>query len=624
MGLFSALTNAVSGLSVNQKQIDITSRNVANAGTTGYIRRTLVTKEINASAARSGTVREVTIQRELDRLVQRQLRTENSGLGYTETKADFHARLDQLFGSVGTDTGLDAQFNIFTQSLQQLASDPASLALRSDVLNQGVLLATELNRVSTGVQDLRQEAENRIADEVDAANDAIRGIAAAQTKIVATQDPAAKAALLDERDRLIDELSKRLDIKVLDNGNTISVYTTLGAPLVIDNQASQLRFDERGGINADALYTNSIATRGVGTLQLVNPTLGTIDLLDSGLVRSGSIAALVDLRDNALVDAQAQLDEIAANLSRALSDRSPTPVAATVGAQTGFDIDLAGLQQGNEITLDYTIQPAGTKGTYTFIRVDNPASLPLPPSASANPNDTVVGIDFSGGIGPAVAAIQAALGAGFTVSNPAGNTLRIVDDGAGNTRDVNALSASITNTALTGQGAELPFFVDGAAANAVYTGSLENGPQKRGFAAGIRVNPALLADSSRLVVFNTAPTTPSGDNTRPDLLLQRLTTTARTFDPTTGVGDPNSPIVGSVDKFTRRVVEKQGQLASETGTVDDGQKVVVNALRQKFSDVSGVDVDKEMADLVAVQTVYAANARVVAAVRDLFDTLLRI
>ena len=38
--------------------------------------------------------------------------------------------------------------------------------------------------------------------------------------------------------------------------------------------------------------------------------------------------------------------------------------------------------------------------------------------------------------------------------------------------------------------------------------------------------------------------------------------------------------------------------------------------------ISGVDLDREAADLTRLQVAYRANAQVMAAARDLFDTLL--
>ena len=51
--------------------------------------------------------------------------------------------------------------------------------------------------------------------------------------------------------------------------------------------------------------------------------------------------------------------------------------------------------------------------------------------------------------------------------------------------------------------------------------------------------------------------------------------------------------------------------------------MVVNALQQRVNGASGVNVDQEMASLITLQTAYGANARVMTAVRDMLDTLMK-
>ena len=162
--------------------------------------------------------------------------------------------------------------------------------------------------------------------------------------------------------------------------------------------------------------------------------------------------------------------------------------AAVSGAQTGLEIDTTGLQAGNPITLQYTETPPGAQRTVTIIRVDDASALPLTNDLTADPNDTVLGIDFSGGLAAAAAAIDAALGPAVDVSVPAGNTLRILDDGAAGTTNIDALTASITVTATQDDGFSLPLFVDGGNLPTIYSASLDGGDQKTGFASRIAIN----------------------------------------------------------------------------------------------------------------------------------------
>ena len=64
----------------------------------------------------------------------------------------------------------------------------------------------------------------------------------------------------------------------------------------------------------------------------------------------------------------------------------------------------------------------------------------------------------------------------------------------------------------------------------------------------------------------------------------------------------------------------QGEAASNASSLAEGQDVVVNALQQRINEASGVNVDQEMANLIALQTAYGANARVMSAVKEMLDT----
>jgi flagellar hook-associated protein 1 FlgK len=225
----------------------------------------------------------------------------------------------------------------------------------------------------------------------------------------------------------------------------------------------------------------------------------------------------------------------------------------------------------------------------------------------------------------AITAIGTALGAPFTVNNLGLGIVQILDDGAANTRDINALSARATVTGLTNQGLALPFFVDGNAGSQLYTGSFDSGSQKRGFSTGIRVNPALLADPSRLVVFQTIPqTTPTGDPARPSFLRDQLQSWETDFTPAIALTGSTAIFRGTSSLFLDRMIAAQTQASSNATALAEGQEVVLSTLRERASEVSGVNTDKELADLIEIQNIYAANARIISSVRDMFDALLRI
>jgi flagellar hook-associated protein 1 FlgK len=74
--------------------------------------------------------------------------------------------------------------------------------------------------------------------------------------------------------------------------------------------------------------------------------------------------------------------------------------------------------------------------------------------------------------------------------------------------------------------------------------------------------------------------------------------------------------------FLRGVVSQQGEAAANASSLAQGQEVVVNALTQRFADESSVNIDVEMTSLLNLQNAYAANARVMSAVKEMLDMLM--
>jgi flagellar hook-associated protein 1 FlgK len=58
--------------------------------------------------------------------------------------------------------------------------------------------------------------------------------------------------------------------------------------------------------------------------------------------------------------------------------------------------------------------------------------------------------------------------------------------------------------------------------------------------------------------------------------------------------------------------------------IDEGQQIALTSIESRFAESAGVNIDQEMTQLVALQTAYGANARVMTAVRDMLDMLMRI
>jgi flagellar hook-associated protein 1 FlgK len=156
----------------------------------------------------------------------------------------------------------------------------------------------------------------------------------------------------------------------------------------------------------------------------------------------------------------------------------------------------------------------------------------------------------------------------------------------------------------------------------VFTNYTDGSSQKLGFASRIALNTTVAGQPSLLVDYKTG--TLAGDTTRPKLLLDRLTNAQTTFAPQAGLGTATSPYTTTVRDYANQVVALQAANATSAQRLDEGQKVVQASIDSRFAAASGVSVDEELSNLIQVQNAYAANARIVSAVKEMMDLLMRI
>jgi len=623
MSLGSALATAMSGLRANQAALSIVSSNIANAQTPGYI--TQSSTQVEVTTGDTGASVNVTgVNRELNQFIQTQLRSETSGGAYADQMASVLTQLQSIYGTPGDAGTLETAFSNFTTALQSLSTTSGSSSAQISAVTAAQSLAQQLNATTQGIQTLRSNAEQDINISVGQANAAMTQIAQinAQLQGLKSTDPAA-ATLMDQRDSAIDKLSQLMDIRVsTDNTNQTTVYTTNGIELV-GAQASTLNFNSQGMLNANSQWNANPANSSAGSLTVKLANGAVIDLIATNSISSGQIAADLTLRDKTLVQAQTQVDQLAASMASALSDKTTagTVAPAALAPKAGFDLDLSNVLPGNTINLTYTDTATNTQHQVSIVRVDDPAALPLS-NTGANPNNQVIGVNFSGGMASVVAQLNSALGAAsLQFSNPSGSVLRVLDNGT-SSATVNAASVTTTVSTLASGSVQLPVFTDG---NLLYTGSItRSGSQQTGLAGRITVNAALLGDPSKMTVYSTSPATNPGDTTRSDFLYSQLTAGTFTYTPQTGLGTAATPFKGTLSTFMQQFLSQQSNAATSATQLQQGQDVVVNALQQKFKSASGVNIDSEMANLISLQNNYAANAHVMSVVQAMMTSLMQV
>jgi flagellar hook-associated protein 1 FlgK len=162
-----------------------------------------------------------------------------------------------------------------------------------------------------------------------------------------------------------------------------------------------------------------------------------------------------------------------------------------------------------------------------------------------------------------------------------------------------------------------------------------------GFSLAIRVSPAVAADPTLVrdgthAVGSFVPNPPGGPAGF-TLLLDRVLGFA--LGPEEAPGVPHTPFASSglgpdgslvarvVPQATlaaqaAQIVAAHGVERAEAGRARESASALAGALEARLAEASGVDIDRELAAMVALQNAYAANARVMAAVQQMFDSLL--
>jgi flagellar hook-associated protein 1 len=615
MSVNQALAAALSGINVTQQGISVIAGNIANANTPGYVDETLNQVELGTSSTSGTSVSPGEINRNLNSLLQNQLWTETSGDSYADETAGLYQQLQTVYGTPGSSTSFDGIFDNFSSALQSLSTSPSSYSSQAAVVSSAQALAQNLNSMTTSVQQLRTQAEAGIASDVVTANNALQQIASINQQLEAAPADGTTAALEDQRDQDVTQLTQLMNVNVIANSNNqVSIFTGTGQQLVAGVQASQLSFNNAGTLSATMQWSADPSQDTVGTITLTSPGGTTTDLVASNAIQSGQIGAYLQMRDTILPQAQTQLDEIANQMSQALSNQTTSGTAAGSGSQTGYSVSIAGMIPGNSLQLTYT-DSGDVQHTINIVSLGQGGTLPAP---SPNATNQTIGVDFSGGISSIVSQINAALGTNLQFSNASG-ALQVVNAAAsGNV--VNSLSATSTVTSLTSGSPQLQLFVDGTQP---ITGVItSDGTQTTGLAGRISVNSAVVASPSSLVAY--ASNTAAGDPTRPNFLLSQMTNATLTYSPTTGLGTTSSPYSGTLTQYMSSVVTQQSQAANAATNLQQGQDTVLTALQQRFNDQSGVNIDTEMSNLIALQNAYGANARVMTTVEAMMQTLLQI
>lgn len=255
MSTFGGIELGKRALQTQQKSLNITGHNIANANNEKYSRQravqsatdpyTLASLYNPAGAGQVGTgVYIKSIMRMRDQFIDTRIRYENQGYGEWSVRKENLRQIESIYNELDNG-GVKNNLDRFFQSFHDLVRDAeSSNSVRESVIQTAITLTTQLNHIDRSLMEFRAHLGSEIEYKVAEVNDLAKRIAALNKQIkIIESDPTKKANdLADERDALIDELAKIVDIQVrFDSYNQANISLN-GIAIVSGITANELEY----------------------------------------------------------------------------------------------------------------------------------------------------------------------------------------------------------------------------------------------------------------------------------------------------------------------------------------------------------------------------------------------
>ncbi|WP_199688095.1 flagellar hook-associated protein FlgK [Noviherbaspirillum sedimenti] len=299
----TALTAAQVGLST-------TGHNIANANTEGYSRQVVVQGAVAGEQSSYGFVgkgTEVTMVKRVynEFLAGQVLNSQTS----QNALSSYYSQVKQINNMFADPTaGITPAMQDFFKGVQSLAADPSSGAARQTLIASAQTLAGQFQSMDGRLDQLREGVNGDIQSSIASINSLASQIAKLNDTISTVQaGNGGKPAndLLDQRDKLVADLSKEIKVTVVKQGSEYNIAIGNGQSLVVGGRTFGL--------------TPVISATDPTRLQVgYKGNNGTISLAEAALT-GGKLGGVLEFRSQTLDKVQNELGRIAIGLGGAFN-----------------------------------------------------------------------------------------------------------------------------------------------------------------------------------------------------------------------------------------------------------------------------------------------------------------
>jgi flagellar hook-associated protein 1 len=364
------LSSALSGLSAAQQQLTVIAGNVSNASTTGYTRKILPQEAQTIDGITVGVTTDP-ITRNVDLDLEKEFWTQQSSVSALNTQATYLNQIQQFNGPPNSQSTIAAKISALKDAFASLSDDPGNTGLQGAVVTAAQDVAGKLNDFGDLVTNLRNNAQTDMQKAVADINNNLKQIATLNGQIkFSLAAGKTVAALEDSRDQLINNLSQDISVTSFTRADGVMVIQTAQGVELADTAAQAVTF-KPAQITATSYYPASAAGVFVG-----DPTVQKTAIDITGSSPGGKLGALIDLRDTALPQQQASLDEMAEQLAQRFdqqglrlftdaagnipADTAPNPVGPAPVAYVGF---ASAIQVSSAVGQNHALVQQGTVAT---------------------------------------------------------------------------------------------------------------------------------------------------------------------------------------------------------------------------------------------------------------------
>ncbi len=598
----------VSGLNASQVALSVVGQNISNANTPGYNRQTFdqaarVPQDQGFGFIGKGV--DVTqVMRSYDKYLDGQVLNAQANSNFNSSQLGLLNQIDSMVGDATI--SLTPAIQDFFSALQAVAKAPSdgSIPSRTNVVSMAQALVGKFRTLDNRLQEIHDGINTNINSTVTSINTLAQKIAGLNNQISAlagNNQQKQPNDLMDQRDNAMQELNKLVSAKsLLQPDGTYSVFIGSGQTLVLGNNAMSL-----------ATQPNATNPRD---LQVVYPNPnGTVTVMSNSLINGGNLAGLLNVRDNTLLQTEQQLGNIAIDLTTAFNYQQ----------KQGLDLDG---NPGQAMFTDLTSFAGRPENAIASM-----ATLLSDPRRVAAASDMVVPSGtVTNGNGVTVSSIYPSLPGSYGWSSTGAPPVYTAPDPTKHPSQgftsitVSAASTTSITARIVGGPADTPPTPGGTSYNVVVDPNVQNGYKLvdaagKDLGVGFMMSGQLQASMSFTAVPNTAATYGKGDNSNLAQMLKLQT--AKVVDNT------RNGSTGALQSFATAYSSTVSYVGNQTSSVQLAGSSADTDLKQTVlarSNVSGVNLDQEAADLIRYQQAYQASSKVIQIAQTLFSQLLQL